>query len=343
MNKRRKISVRRILQVLLTLVATTACVIGILSAARIENGKVLSGIDVQIENGRKYHFLNEQDVKNMLIDNRHIDINRTPLGQLNIHVMEDIITSNPWVGEAQVYVDNNRLMHVNVTQRVPVARIFEENGNSYYIDTTLSDLPLSERYVYYTTVVTNMPELKNDSMSKSLKAQVLRLVNFVEKDTFWNAQVSQIVVDSDYTFEIVPVLGNQRILLGDTSRLEEKFGDLFLFYKNTLNRIGWDKYQMLDLRFKDQVIASPALAWKAPVDKAMSNMNWVKSIIDMGAKKEGVADTALKMTPPQVTAQAAVSKPQPQKTQTTKITGNTNTKQTVKAKDKKDITKKRNK
>jgi len=343
MNKRRKISVRRILQVLLTLVATTACVIGILSAARIENGKVLSGIDVQIENGRKYHFLNEQDVKNMLIDNRHIDINRTPLGQLNIHVMEDIITSNPWVGEAQVYVDNNRLMHVNVTQRVPVARIFEENGNSYYIDTTLSDLPLSERYVYYTTVVTNMPELKNDSMSKSLKAQVLRLVSFVEKDTFWNAQVSQIVIDSDYTFEIVPVLGNQRILLGDTSRLEEKFGDLFLFYKNTLNRIGWDKYQMLDLRFKDQVIASPALAWKAPVDKAMSNMNWVKSIIDMGAKKEGVADTALKITPPQVTGQAAVAKPQPQKAQATKTTGNTNTKQTVKAKDKKDITKKRNK
>ena len=343
MNKRRKISVRRILQVLLTLVATTACVIGILSAARIENGKVLSGIDVQIENGRKYHFLNEQDVKNMLIDNRHIDINRTPLGQLNIHVMEDIIISNPWVGEAQVYVDNNRLMHVNVTQRVPVARIFEENGNSYYIDTTLSDLPLSERYVYYTTVVTNMPELKNDSMSKSLKAQVLRLVNFVEKDTFWNAQVSQIVVDSDYTFEIVPVLGNQRILLGDTSRLEEKFGDLFLFYKNTLNRIGWDKYQMLDLRFKDQVIASPALAWKAPVDKAMSNMNWVKSIIDMGAKKEGVADTALKITSPQVTARAAAPKLQSQKTQSVKTTGNTSKKQTVKAKDKKDITKKRNK
>lgn len=337
MAKKRKISVRRVLQVLLTLVATTACVMGILSAARIEDNKRLSGIDVQIVNGKRYHFLNEQDVKNMLIDNRHVDLNSTPIGKLDIHVMENIITANPWVGDAQVYVDNNRLMHVNVTQRVPVARIFEANGNSYYVDTTLSDLPLSEKYVYYTTVVTNMPELKNDSLSRSLKAQVLKVVRFVENDTFWNAQVSQIIVDSNYSFEVVPVLGNQRIIVGDTSRLAEKFDNLFLFYKNILNRIGWDKYQVLDLRYRDQVVASPALPWKAPVDKALSNMNWVKSIIDMGAKKEGI-DTALKITPPAVTV--TEPKQQPKAVPAVK---QTDKKTIVRANNKTDIKQKRNK
>ncbi|MGN6569539.1 MAG: cell division protein FtsQ/DivIB [Flavipsychrobacter sp.] len=338
MAKRRKISVRRVFQVLLTLVATTACVMGILSAARIEDNKRLTGVDIQIVNGKKYHFLDEQDVKRMLVDNRHIDINQTPVGKLDIHVMENIITANPWVGEAQVYVDNNRLMHVNVTQRVPVARIFEANGNSYYVDTTLSDLPLSEKYVYYTTVVTNMPELKNDSVSRSLKAQVLKLVRFVENDTFWNAQVSQIIVDSNCSFEVVPVLGNQRILVGDTSRLVEKFDNLFLFYKNILNRIGWDKYQTLDLRYKDQVVASPALPWKAPVDKALSNMNWVKSIIDMGAKKEGI-DTALKITPPAI-APALVPK---QQQRTAAVVKQTDKKIIVKTNNKTDIKQKRNK
>lgn len=338
MAKKRKISVRRVLQVLLTLVVTTACVMGILSAARIEDNKRLTGIDIQIINGKKYHFLDEQDVKHMLVDNRHIDINQTPVGKLDIHVMENIITANPWVGEAQVYVDNNRLMHVNVTQRVPVARIFEANGNSYYVDTTLSDLPLSEKYVYYTTVVTNMPELKNDSLSRSLKAQVLKLVRFVEDDTFWNAQVSQIIVDSNYSFEVVPVLGNQRILVGDTSRLVEKFDNLFLFYKNILNRIGWDKYQTLDLRYKDQVVASPALPWKAPVDKALSNMNWVKSIIDMGAKKEGI-DTALKITPP-VIAPAAAPK---QQQKTVPAVKQADKKTIVRTNNKTDIKQKKNK
>jgi len=343
MGRKNKISVRRVFQVLLTLVATTACIIGILSAARIEDNKRLTGINVQIVNGNRYHFLNNEDVKNMLIDDRHIDINHVPVGKLDIHAMENIIAANPWVGEAQVYVDNNRLMHVSVTQRVPVARIFENDGNSYYIDTTLSALPLSDKYVYYTTVVTNVPEMKNDSLSKSLKAQVLKLVRFVEADTFWNAQVSQIIMDSDYSFEIVPVLGNQKILLGDTARLAEKFDNLFLFYRNILNRVGWDKYETLDLRFKDQVVASPALPWKAPVDKAMSNMNWVKSIIDMGAKKEGISDTSTKVTAPLHIAAAVKTAKPAQQTASIKQIKKTDKKQTIKTIIKSNTKQKRNK
>lgn len=56
MAKRRKISVRRVFQVLLTLVATTACVMGILSAARIEDNKRLTGIDIEIVNGKEISF-----------------------------------------------------------------------------------------------------------------------------------------------------------------------------------------------------------------------------------------------------------------------------------------------
>jgi cell division protein FtsQ len=199
--------------------------------------------------------------------------------------MEKIVATNPWVADAQVYVDNDKVVHVNLTQRVPVARIFDQAGNSYYLDNADKAMPLSERYIHYTTVVTNVPVLKDDSLGNSLKAQIVKVVKQVERDSFWNAQVSQIILNDDRAFELVPVLGNHKILIGDTANLEEKFENLYAFYKKVMTRIGWDKYEVLDARYKGQVVASPALPWKAPIDKALSNMNWVKSIIGSDSNK----------------------------------------------------------
>ena len=55
-----------------------------------------------------------------------------------------------------------------VTQRIPVVRIFQRNTASYYMDTTLSIMPLSGSNIYYTSVVTNVPEIKNDSAGWAL-------------------------------------------------------------------------------------------------------------------------------------------------------------------------------
>ena len=82
----------------------------------------------------------------------------------------------------------------------------------------------------------------------------------------------------------MPVLGDQKILFGDTSRMKDKLNNLFVFYNNVLNRIGWDKYETLDVRFKGQVVASPSLPYNGPVDKAVDKMNWINSIVETEAK-----------------------------------------------------------
>jgi cell division protein FtsQ len=207
-----------------------------------------------------------------------------------VHQLESVLDANPWVADAQVYVDAQQKLHVWITQRVPVARLFEQNGNSYYLDQTLKAMPLSSKYSHYTTVVTNVPVLKDDSLSNVLKAQLVSLVKFIDKDSFWNAQVSQVIMTDDKKFELVPVLGNHRILFGDTTLMDDKFSNLFSFYKKVLNRIGWDKYETLDVRYAGQVVASPALEWKKPADKMMSNMDWVKSIIG-NEEKPAESDT----------------------------------------------------
>lgn len=305
MKEKRKISVRKILQLVLTAVVATCCIIAMVSASSIEGERTLKSLPlVHIKNDRKYHFIEEQKIMNLAIYDRNVDILHTPVAKLDVLGIEQAIKADAWVADAQVFIDIDRIMHLYVTQRVPVARIFNQEGNSYYIDSTLHTMPLSDNYTYYTMVVTNAPSLGNDSASISLKKQIVQLVRKIHTDSFWNVQISQVVIDSVGMFELIPVLGNQRILFGDTSNMNEKFGNLMAFYRNVLNRIGWDKYETLDVRFKNQVVAAPSLPYKAPVDKAIASMNWITSIEKTEAQKD-----SLKALEAQAVAIARVNAP----------------------------------
>ena len=306
MALKRKISIRKILQVFLTLVVTSCCIVAIVSASKIEDDKMVKNVEIHFKNDKKYHFIQEQEIIDLAVNNEHVDVMHTPVSKLDIHRMEQLIKADPWVAFAQVYIDNERVLHMYVTQRIPVARIFQKNSKSFYLDTTLSIMPLSATNIYYTTVVTNVPELKNDSAHWALRKNIVSLVRHIQADSFWNTQVSQVIADSTGMFELVPILGDHRILFGEATDMKEKFHNLFAFYKNVLNRIGWDKYQVLDIRFQGQVVASPSLPYSGPVDKAVNTMNWVNSMLEKEAQDAkdttGTATPAPPKPPPVVPA-----------------------------------------
>lgn len=311
MSVKRKISARRIIQALLTLVLAVVTVTAVLSATKMQKNRTLGDVDIRIKN-KQYGFVTEQEVEQTLLRDGEIKPGKTKLSKLNIRQMEKVVVANPWVEDAQVYVDNKQNLHALVVQRVPVARIFEQGGNSYYIDRQMEVLPLSDKYNYYTTVVTNVPELKNDSLSNALKAQIMALVQYIRKDTFWSQQVSQLIVRDDMQFEIVPVLGEHQIILGDTTDMQLKFENLFAFYTKVLNEVGWDKYKVLDLSYKGQLVASPALNWKLPVDKVINRINWVSSITGETPRPVAVANAAPVATKP---AEVKVETPAPATTE----------------------------
>jgi rRNA-processing protein FCF1 len=78
MAAKRKISIRKILQTLLTLSVTSCCVVAIVSASDIEDEKVLKSVAIHYNNCKKYHSVEEQEIMDLAITNRNIDILHTP-------------------------------------------------------------------------------------------------------------------------------------------------------------------------------------------------------------------------------------------------------------------------
>ena len=53
---------------------------------------------------------------------------------------------------------------------------------------------------------------------------------------------------------MVPIVGDQRIILGNIEDLDDKIFRLKTFYQEAMSRMGWNKYKTINLKFKNQVV-----------------------------------------------------------------------------------------
>lgn len=56
--------------------------------------------------------------------------------------------------------------------------------------------------------------------------------------------------------ELIPRVGRFRIVLGSLDDFEEKLNKLRLFYDQAIPKVGWDKYSVIDLKYKNQIVCT---------------------------------------------------------------------------------------
>ena len=214
-------------------------------------------MNIEIVNPGVHLFADKNDIRGM-IKFMDIPVEGSPISEINLQLMEAELEKNAWIKNAELFFDNNELLQVRVTERDPVARIFTTAGKSYYIDSDLFRLPLSTRFSARVPVFTNCPldKTKWNGTDSLLLDQIRQVSEYVSRDEFWMAQVSQIDYAGANRFEIIPTVGDHKVVLGDGNNLESKFGKLYIFYKEVLAKSGWNRYGKIDIRFKDQVVAT---------------------------------------------------------------------------------------
>ena len=80
--------------------------------------------------------------------------------------------------------------------------------------------------------------------------------NIEQKNNFLKTQITQIYINDKSEFELIPLLGDQIILFGDISRLDEKLMYLETFYRQETKNLGWTQYKTINLKFKNQVVCT---------------------------------------------------------------------------------------
>lgn len=203
------------------------------------------------------NFIEREEIDAILKQSQGNLVGKT-LEDINTHEIERTIQANPYIAFAKVYADMDGVIHIQIRQRQPVLRIINAGGQDYYIDKDGLKMPMSPNFTANVLVATgDILEGfggKVDTLMTPLVADLYKAALFFKQDTLWDAQIEQMFVNSKRDIELIPRVGNQRIILGNADSLAVKMSNLLAFYKQAMPQVGWDAYKTINVKYINQVI-----------------------------------------------------------------------------------------
>ena len=256
----------KILQISLWIISITGIVVllGFVNKAREEQTftKPVVKIDYETDN----RFVNEEDILSQILGVE--DTGKLKLNKFDVLTLEEKLSKNSSIKDVQVYKTIDGNLKIDVKQRRPIVRVFSKN-DSYYIDENGNLMLWTNKYTSRLLVVSgeinepfnkryqfNYNHLSDTLIDKTLLDDIYKMAKYIDESEFWKAQIEQIHVNKVYDMELVPKVGNHKIVFGGIENLEGKFEKLMIFYKKGLSKTGWNEYSELNLKYKNQVVCT---------------------------------------------------------------------------------------
>ena len=189
--------------------------------------------------------------------------------ELKINEIEKYLTSMSEIKDAKVFTNIGSKWTIEVEIRKPIARIFNNYGESFYLDELGYTMSPSNLYSARVVIVTgdipdrinskSVTEIINNRVLKSkLKLDDLyRISHYVCNDQLLQALIGQIHLKKNGDFVLIPQVGGQKIIFGSAftdQEVREKFKKLKVFYKEAIPYEGWDKYDEISLKYDKQIV-----------------------------------------------------------------------------------------
>ncbi|MEK0442033.1 MAG: hypothetical protein RL403_1011, partial [Bacteroidota bacterium] len=175
--------------------------------------------------------------------------------ELPLKDIEDRLLGHPFIRTAEAFVDQQGILKLKLTQHEPMARIARPESADGYI--TKEGLLISTSPTYTSRVlIIHGPYIGSlmDQGRLDVMPELIPLIQFITQDKFWSVQVTELEINGRNDIRIHQQVGKQVIEFGDAKDFESKFNRIAVLYKEILPRKGWDAYQRISVKYKNQIV-----------------------------------------------------------------------------------------
>lgn len=209
--------------------------------------KVVCGnVAVNVTDSLQTRFVNGEEIRKAILSKFDGTLGKS-LTKLNFEEVEVFVKKHPAVKHCEVYNTIDGHLKIDLEQHLPLLRVFK-NNRSYYIDEAGNEMPLFDSFTARVLVVSGAIDGEMEHL--------MYIASLFRDDTFWSAQMEQVYVKENGDYVLVPRVGDHLILLGRPERVEEKLRNLKALYKKGLSPREWNNYQVINLKYKGQVLCS---------------------------------------------------------------------------------------
>jgi len=204
-------------------------------------------LEIVLVDSTKIQLINEKNIAEILEENELNPIGKT-IKYIHTEDIERVLRKNQMIKVAECFKTPSGVVNIRIQQRIPKFRVV--GLGSYYIDVDRKPMPVSPNYAAYVPVVSGRVTVS------MVTGKIFDFITFLEENPFWNAQIEQIYVRDDKKIELIPRVGDAIIVLGTLDNFESKLEKLHKLYIKGFNVIGWNRYKVIDLQYKGQVVCN---------------------------------------------------------------------------------------
>lgn len=228
-------------------IAITVIILGFLLSFSLKkfSGQKITDEKISVKMNEKtpVYFIDEKDIKQIVIKENPSG----KVGDLNIPELEKKINALPAVDSANVYLNLNGKLNLDIKQRVPVFRL-NYNGKDFYVDEKGTEFPISRTYSHPCMLVTG--DVKKDEYEK-----LADLVDKIDKDDFSKKYFIGISKYKD-SYNLLTSEGNYKVEIGDLDNIELKVKGFKTFVEKYLVYQDPQKYKMISVKYQNQIVTT---------------------------------------------------------------------------------------
>ena len=220
----------------------------------------VQGIEVKFNSKTPQNFISKQNILDE-IDVLHIDSQL--VAAVSLSEIETKLKNFINIEDAMVTRTPQGIIQIAVTPVIPVARVFNASGDSYYINRQGKKITADARYHIDVPVITGHID---DSVLNA--TELLPLLEYIDNDPLWNSLTTALKVEKDKDVILIPNIKGHVVNLGNATdgNYEDKFQRLKIMYREIIPHKGWQYYDTISLKFAGQVVASRAKKRKIESD-----------------------------------------------------------------------------
>ena len=212
--------------------------------------RTCEGIRVEIIDSIPDGFITDEYVRSILTRNK-ISPEGMKISEVSLEQIEQLMLDESHIERASCYYDAAGRLCIKVVPQQPILHVISQKGEDYYLSSTGLSMSTGTFNVDLCVATGNITK-------KFAAEHLLEFARYIHDDLFWSEQIEQIHVVSPEEIELYPRVGQHVIELGSVNGFQEKLGRLRTFYREGLERVGWNKYSKISLAYDGQVVCTRA-------------------------------------------------------------------------------------
>ncbi len=214
-------------------------------------------INIIIETENEHRLLEKSDIRSLVSPSTV----EGPVGKtyknINLKKIEERVLSNKLVKSCQVHRGLSGELTVDVEEYKPIARVvtaLNDGTVNSYVTEKGDFIGISESYTPRVLLLSGNYFESNKNLKEVKSKPLLELIQAINGDEFWKAQITQLVVEKDGGVTLIPEVGKHVIEFGMALEIEDKFRKLKIFYKKILSTKGWNAYSKVSVKYRNQIV-----------------------------------------------------------------------------------------